>query len=158
MPGCGKTTVAKQIAKSTGKKLIDIDAEIEKKTGRTVPDIINNDGEPYFRELETAEIMLAGKESGKVIATGGGAVTRKENYFPLRQNGRIYYLTRDIGLLVTEGRPLSRSIEALHEMYKERLPLYRGFADREIDCNVSAAEAARMILEDFNENTGNQRA
>jgi shikimate kinase len=78
MPGCGKTTVAKQISKATGKKLIDIDAEIEKKNRPDRPDIINNDGEPYFRELETAEIMLAGKESGKVIATGGGAVTPRK--------------------------------------------------------------------------------
>jgi shikimate dehydrogenase len=67
-----------------------------------------------------------------VIATGGGCVTRQENYNLLHQNGRIFCLNRELSALPTDGRPLSQAVK-LEEMYRTRKSLYDHFADHQID-------------------------
>ena len=86
--------------------------------------------------------MLAelGKRSGCVIATGGGCVTRGENYDLLHQNGEIIWLRRSLTELPVEGRPVSQS-RSLPELYREREPAYRRFADFCVE-NEAAPEAA----------------
>ena len=79
-----------------------------------------------------------------IIATGGGAVTREENYEQLHQNGIIVWIKRDIGELATEGRPLSQN-DNLQNMYKVREPMYRRFADFETD-NVRVEDAVVSII------------
>ena len=148
MPGCGKSTVGKALAELTGKQWIDIDGEIEKDTGKTIPDIFETRGEAYFRRLEKEKIAEAGALSGKIITTGGGAVKTEENYPHLHQNGRIYHLRRDSASLATEGRPLSLHAD-LKEMEQRRAPLYRRFRDAETDNNGTPAEAAEKIWRDF---------
>ena len=134
MPGCGKTTIGKLLAEKYGKPFVDTDEEVEKLTGRTVSDIITQDGEAAFRELETQVLAEFGKRSGQVIATGGGCVTQIRNYPLLHQNGRILYLRRDPHLLATEGRPLSTDLQ---QMYTLRDPLYDAFSDYIVDNNGS---------------------
>ena len=85
--------------------------------------------------------------------TGGGVVTRSENYAPLHQNGRIYQLERDLSLLPISGRPISQKTPA-RELYQQRAPLYEAFRDVLIDNNGSIQDTAEMIWKDFNENTG----
>ena len=99
-------------------------------------------------------VAQAGRQSGVVIATGGGAPLSAENRASLRQNGRIYYIERDLAALAREGRPLSSGAQALENMYAARLPVYRALCDREVRNTRSAAACAAEIEGDFCENTG----
>jgi len=132
MPGCGKTTTAKKLRKVTGREVFDADKEFTAKFGRTPSDVIKQDGEPAFRDMEHEIIAELGKKSGVIIATGGGVVTREENYPSLHQNGLIVWLKRNIFSLPTNNRPLSQTT-SLSDMYAKREPLYSAFADLVID-------------------------
>ena len=131
MPGCGKSTIGKLLAEETGKRFVDADEALEARLNRKITDIIPKDGEAAFRQMETDTLSELGKQSGLVIATGGGCVTQARNYPLLHQNGTILWLTREIQKLPTDGRPLSQAGK-LNEMYEKRQPLYRQFADEEI--------------------------
>ena len=128
MPGCGKSTVGHLLADKLGKEFLDADACIEAAAGKRIPEIFSQDGESRFRELETQVLKELGKRSGLVIATGGGCVTREENYPLLHQNGTIFWLTRGLKKLPTNGRPLSQA-NSLADLYEQRAPLYDRFAD-----------------------------
>lgn len=144
MPGCGKTTVGKLIAQHTHRKFVDTDAEVEALAKKSIPRIFAEDGEDIFRAYETKVLSKLGRQSGLVIATGGGCVTRRENYEHLHQNGCLIWLQRDIQTLPTDGRPLSASGK-LEEMYRIRKPLYKAFADHQI-MNCTPKQAAEEIL------------
>lgn len=144
MPGCGKSTIGPMVASLTGKRFIDTDSLIVKRSGKTIPDIFAEDGEEGFRKWETAVIAELGMQSGLVIATGGGCVTRDENYGHLHQNGQIIWLQRDLSLLSTDGRPLSQTTK-LQEMYNTRRPMYEHFADHVIVNNCDPWEIAAQI-------------
>ena len=145
MPGCGKTTIGRLLAEKTGRKFVDSDELIVKLAGKAIPEIFAQDGEEVFRDWETKALTELGKQSGLVIATGGGCVTKERNYNLLHQNGEIFWIRRDISALPTEGRPLSRA-SSLEEMYRIREPLYLRFHDWLIDNNGSPLEAAEHIL------------
>lgn len=140
MPGCGKTTLGQTLAKETCRELIDTDEEIVKKTNMSIPEIFEKYGEDYFRSLETSVTREFGSLSVKIIATGGGIVTRDENFYPLKQNGILCYIQSDPENLATENRPLSKDLDSLKKMEKVRRPLYKKFADRVIDLDVSAKD------------------
>lgn len=140
MPGCGKSTVGRLLADKTGKRFVDADLCIAEKAGMSIPEIFRTSGEEGFRQIETAVLADLGMQSGLVIATGGGCVTRKENYPHLHQNGRIIWLQRDISSLSTDGRPLSQGAD-LEKMYQTRRPMYERFADR-IVSNINAPDDA----------------
>lgn len=144
MPGCGKSTVGQELAHRLGRKFVDADAVVEEQAGLSIPEIFAAEGEAGFRQKETSVLSQLGKESGTVIATGGGCVTRVENLPLLRQNGTIIWLKRDLALLPTEGRPLSQAGKA-EEMYRIRKPLYQAFADAVVD-NTTPAQAVASIL------------
>ena len=144
MPGCGKSTVGSLLAHATGRAFVDADLLIEKKAGCSIPEIFKNCGENAFRTLETQVLDLIGKESGLVIATGGGCVTRSENYPLLHQNGIIVWLQRDLDLLPSEGRPLSQTTN-MQEMYRNRKPLYHRFADVTVN-NANAPEQTVELI------------
>lgn len=148
MAGCGKTTVGKALAEMLSKKFVDTDEIITEGESRPIPKIFEEKGEEYFRALETEAVKTAGKEKGLVIATGGGAVTREENYFPLSQNGIIVFINRDAKKLPTEGRPLSQQ-NGVKALYEKRLPMYRAFADIEIDGNGTVEETAEIIAKEL---------
>ncbi len=145
MPGCGKTTVGKALAKVLNRPFVDTDALIVEAASRPIPEIFANEGEEYFRALETEAVKKAGMMSGAVIATGGGAVTRERNYAPLSQNGRIVFIHRDLDKLPIKGRPLSQA-NPLEELYAKRLPLYKAFADLEADNNGAVEDTVKTIL------------
>lgn len=146
MPGSGKTTVGRLLAQATGKNFVDVDEEIIRTAGMSIPEIFAASGENGFREIETAVLSRLGKGSGQVIATGGGCVTRAENYPLLHQNGRILRLRRDIGKLPKDGRPLSLAND-LSEMAAQREPLYAAFADLTFDNNGALDNTLKTILE-----------
>ena len=153
MPGCGKSTLGKQTAQALGRQFVDLDAEIEKTAG-PIPDIFARQGEAAFRDLESQVIRQFGKESGLVIATGGGAILRRENVRALRQNGVVAWIQRPIEYLSRKGRPLSTDDGALRRMAETRTPLYQAAADFTV-CNTGTRGAAVHILrEGFYEAAG----
>lgn len=149
MPGSGKSTVAKLLSEQTGRDVVELDECIAAAAGKTIPEIFAEDGEAAFRELESEQIRLAGAKTGQILSLGGGAVTRPENYLPLHQNGRIYRLTRDLGSLATDGRPLSKDLDTLRAMEAVRAPLYEQFADVIVPNDSAPEEAAEAILQEF---------
>ena len=145
MPGSGKSTVGQLLAEKCGKAFVDADAEIVKAAGKSIPQIFAEEGEAGFRAWETKVLTDLGKRSGIVLATGGGCVTREENYASLHQNGTIFCLNRSLERLPTDGRPLSQA-NKLEELYRIRKPLYDRFADRCIDNNGAPEDTVRAIL------------
>lgn len=146
MPGCGKSTIGKLLAKRLDKEFLDADMLTEQIAGMSISDIFSRFGEDAFRGHETTALYSLGMQSGKVIATGGGCVTRKRNYPLIHQNGTIFWLTRDIEKLPTDGRPLSQA-NKLTEMYRVRSPLYEAFADHQIGNNHTPEKTIAQIME-----------
>ena len=159
MPGCGKTTVGKQLARELGAEFIDTDEEIVRVDGRTIPEIFSQEGEKTFRDMETEAIGAIANRQHAVIATGGGAILRPENVRLLKQNGRIYFIDRPLSELeVTADRPLSCDKEKLARRYQERYEIYLSSCHRRVPSVSDAEHVAKVIKEDFeDENFGNQR-
>ena len=153
MPGCGKSTVGAKLAELTGREAVDLDALIAERAGIPIPEIFASHGEAAFRALEREITAEAGKQSGKIILTGGGVVKDRRNYAALHQNGRIYHLLRDLDQLPTEGRPLSQTTK-LTTMWEERRPMYEYFRDVAIDNNGAIGDTVEKIWREFYENSG----
>ncbi len=145
MAGCGKTTVGEELARLTGRELIDTDRMVTEQTGRTPADIIEKDGETAFRQIESECVAMAGKQSGKIIATGGGVPTVSVNHDALRQNGTIIFIRRETEQLATENRPLSQKTSPAL-LYQKRLPIYLELADLAVDNDDTPAAVAQRIL------------
>ena len=145
MPGCGKSTIGKLLAAKTGRRFVDADEEIVRLAGKTIPEIFAQDGEEVFRDWETKVLAELGKQSGLIIATGGGCVTRGRNYNLLHQNGEIFWIRRNLDELPTDGRPLSHK-ETLAEMYRIREPLYDKWDDWFINNYDTPEDAVRQIM------------
>ncbi|MFN2638388.1 MAG: shikimate kinase [Gemmatimonadaceae bacterium] len=132
LPGVGKTTIGKAVARRLGRSFIDFDREIERRCGMEVRDIFRLRGEDHFRQLEfdlTGELSIT---SGMVISPGGGWITQKRSVELLRPAGRIIYLRASpeaVGrrLRRVETRPLLAGrdpVAALQELYEKRRHLY----------------------------------
>ena len=146
MPGCGKSTIGQLLAKQCGKQFVDADSRIAEAAGKSISKIFAEDGEDVFRAWETKVLEELGKQSGLVIATGGGCVTQEKNYPLLHQNGRIIWIQRDLKKLPKQGRPLSLA-GSVEEMYAVREHLYRHYADMIIENNDAVENTIKTIME-----------
>lgn len=146
MPGCGKSTVGKLLSEKLGRELLDTDSEIVKADGRAIPEIFEKEGEPFFRALETDACKNTGKALAKIIATGGGAVMKKENRDALAQNGTIVYLKKDLSLLALDGRPLSKDEDAVRKIYEARKDTYEAFADFTVEVSPDAETTTERVI------------
>ena len=147
MPSSGKTTVGKYLAEKTGKTFVDTDDEIVKKIGMDIPSYFKEYGEAEFRKVEAEAIKEVSKGNSQIISTGGGAILNPENIRCLKQNGKIYFLNRDLELLIpTSDRPLSSDIDALKKRYEERYPIYKSTCDVEIDGNGTITQVGDIIF------------
>lgn len=146
MPGCGKSTLGKLLATRLGREFLDCDAEIEREAGMPIPEIFATEGEEGFRVRESEAVARLCKESGKVIATGGGVVTKARNLPLLSQNGRVIFLDTPPEGLSTKGRPLSQK-KTPEVLYAERLPLYRAAADITVSITRDVEDNMKKILE-----------
>lgn len=146
MPGCGKTTTGKRLARMLGRPFVDIDGAIETSAGASAADIIRRQGEKEFRRVESRVTGEYGARSGLVIACGGGVVTVASNYDLLHQNGTIVHIDRPLPELETSGRPVSaaRGVETLA---RERMGSYRAWADVTLPSTGSPAGNAHAIRE-----------
>lgn len=145
MPGCGKSTIGRQLAKALNRPLVDTDEEIVKRIGGTIPEYFASHGEEEFRRREHEVLQDVAGRSGQIIATGGGIVTRPENVDPLRENSVVVFLRRELDKLPTHGRPISQSHD-LRKLYEIRRPLYEAVAEITVD-NVNVNKTVAEIME-----------
>nr|WP_314114858.1 shikimate kinase [uncultured Leptotrichia sp.] len=132
MPACGKSTIGYWLSKKIDYPLLDVDRYLEEKENRIISDIFSNEGEEYFRELETKYLKELSEKEGIIISTGGGAVKKKENIDILKENGIVVFLNRTIDDISRENhrnRPLLQNPDNIQKLYDERIKLYRRYAD-----------------------------
>ncbi|BBM38169.1 shikimate kinase [Leptotrichia hofstadii] len=132
MPACGKSTIGYWLSKKINFPVIDADKYLEEKENRVISDIFSNEGEKYFRELETKYLKELSEKEGIIISTGGGAVKNKENIDILKENGIIVFINRTIDDISRENhrnRPLLQNPDNIRKLYDERIKLYRRYAD-----------------------------
>lgn len=160
--GTGKTSVARHLARILGRKIVDIDEEIEKSAGMSVTEIFERLGEPRFRQLESGALKETAARKGVIVSTGGGIVLRKENIEAMRKSGLIVCLTASPESILkrtstTDKRPLLRvpdPLSKIRELLLAREPHYR-------DCDLmintedkTPGQIARQITESLWEKTG----
>ena len=149
MPGCGKSSVGRELSTMLHMVLLDTDHMVEQADGRTIPEIFAQDGEAAFRDKETAAARQAAAMRGVIIATGGGMVLREENMAALAQTGIIFFRDRDLADILGEDltdRPLLRADkQRIYDLYEQRIHLYRKYAHHTISNTETAGEAARQI-------------
>ena len=154
MPGSGKSTVGKQVARSLGYAFFDTDAMVEQAAGMSIPAIFEEHGECYFRDLESEAARKIALEQRAVVSCGGGMILREENMVRLGRNGQIFFLDRPLERLKTaymENRPLVQEGEEkekrLEKLYTERYNLYKKYAKYSIANDTSVSEVAKILVE-----------
>ncbi|HUT68947.1 MAG TPA: shikimate kinase [Dehalococcoidales bacterium] len=155
--GMGKTVVGKLLAEKLGKEFIELDAIIEKKAGRSIPEIFRKDGEIGFRELEIAVTKDVAKEMNAVIACGGGIVLNTINIDRLRKECIIICLAASPQVIIkrTSGDTGERPLLAvpdrarqIKELLKFRKPFYERSADITINTSrISAESVVESVME-----------
>ena len=152
LSGCGKSTFGRRLAKRLRLPLLDTDVMIEKKTGRSIPDIFAADGESGFRDIESACAREAAAVQGAVISTGGGMILREENMKELSKNGLVVFIDRHPSRILRsttlKDRPLVQDDrDKLFRLYADRLALYRRHADVTIPNHGGPRTLKRRILQ-----------
>lgn len=149
--GCGKTTVGKELSKALDYTFVDLDELIEKTEGRSIPQIFSENGEEYFRDLETKAIKGFGGET--VIALGGGAVLRKENALAAKAQGELVYIETNFDTCYDRikgdsNRPLatSASYDELLARYNSRAPIYESACSYKVSGEGSALSIVKDII------------
>jgi shikimate kinase len=155
MPGSGKSTVGRHLARHLGRRFIDSDHEIERRVGLPVRAYFEQHGEPAFRDLEQQVVTDLAGQDGIVLATGGGTVLREANRAALKAAGKVIYLRstpEDLfrRLRHDTHRPLLQVRDPqrrLRELFDERDPLYRETADFIIETGrPTVSTLVNMIL------------
>lgn len=143
----GKTTLGTILSDKLDRTLEDTDQMIIRKEQRTITDIFAKDGEGYFRDLETEMCRELASQTGLVIATGGGAVLRKENVDALKKNGCIIFLDRPFDqILPADDRPLANTKEKVAALLKKRYPIYKSTCDESISNDLTPEKGIEKIL------------
>lgn len=145
MPGCGKSEIALELAKSLGRTVCDTDREVSRTAGLSIPEIFELFGEDYFRQKEADVIREVSRGDGAVVACGAGAILREDNIKEIRRKSTVIFLRREIERLATSnGRRHSR--DALTALYKERIPLYLAASDLIVDVGETPKETSKAIV------------
>ena len=152
MMASGKTTVGGLLAAALGRPLVDTDALIEEREGRTIPAIFAADGEAYFRDREREAAEDLARQTGLVIACGGGLPLRPDAMAPLHETGVVFWLCRDPGATYDSGvlgdRPLAQDGRAAFlDRFAQREPVYRRWAHHIITDPASPEAGLNAILE-----------
>jgi shikimate kinase len=154
--GTGKTTVGKLLAKKLSNEFLELDVEIEKKTGRAISDIFRENGEEYFRRLETEVIKEITGKKNLIIACGGGVVLKQENVFRLKQECVIVCLSASMDVILQRVsgdknvRPqlaVDDRKKRIKELLEQRQPLYDKAADITIETSrIDAPGVLKKII------------
>ena len=152
MLGAGKTTCGRLLAQALGRVFVDMDTVIEQQDGRPIPRIFAEQGEAFFRDLETAVAKQLAQQSDLVIATGGGVVLRQENMQALRQSGLVIFLNRPADAIFDQGelgtRPLAQDGKAAFlKTFAARKTRYESTADLVLLPDQTPEQTVRNLLE-----------
>lgn len=151
MPGSGKTAVGKRLAEILEHKFYDSDDIIEERSGKPIIDVFASKGEEYFRKAEADVVSEIGVKNQIIFATGGGVVKTKTNDFAMQQNSYVVYIKRSLEELARKNRPLSKDMNSLKKIYRERESSYLSWSDFIVKNDSSIEACADKILEKFNE-------
>lgn len=136
--GTGKSTVGKILAARLGRMLLSTDAEIVKSAGQSIPEIVEQNGWEYFRNLEAKVCRELADRTGLVVDTGGGAILRSRNVEVLKEAGRLFWLTASVETIVERiGQDSQRPsltgvksfLDEIQDVLRERAPKYQAAAD-----------------------------
>lgn len=153
MPAVGKSTLGRRLHKELGKELVDTDSEIVSRENREISDIFANEGEKYFRDVESEVVRDCSFKKGVIIATGGGAILREENVRVLKSFGKLFLLKRPLESLIPTGnRPLASDVNKIKKLYEERMPIYEKVADVIIDGGNGVEREVEDVMRYLNEN------
>ena len=161
MPGSGKSCMGRAIANKLGMRNIDADRVIEKRIGRKLQDVINEDGLEHFKKLEE-EILLTIEEDNLIVSTGGSAVYYDKVMKHFKSIGKVIYLYVSFETMLERIGDYSkrgivmREDQTIRDLYNERAALYEKYADITINCDGKAypryqAEAVKAIKAAMNE-------
>lgn len=160
MMGCGKSTLGRMLAKRLGRAFIDLDGEIERREGRSIPDIFAAEGDAGFRKYETAALLDALCADNAVIATGGGIVTREENIAAMWEKGLVVWLCRPLEEIIADVRQDTRpnlagnKEERMRTLYAQREALYQKAAHMRFCNSAPPKKSARMLEEEIRKTLG----
>ncbi len=149
MPGCGKSTIGRKLAKDYGFVFSDADSEFAQKYGMSAAECINSCGEAEFRRRESEVLKEYMPDKRMCIATGGGVVTVPGNLEILKKLGFIVYLKRDLDKLSVKGRPLSTG-KGVEQLYRERSVFYESWCDGSV-MNKTIPETVSRIMQMYSE-------
>jgi shikimate kinase len=145
MPGAGKSTVGVLLAKLTCRSFVDTDVLIQSQEGRPLQEIVNSDGHLALRRIEEQVITGYGC-TNCVVATGGSAVYSPTAMAHLKKHGTVVFLDADLTTLEARVRDIDtrglakRPDQSFRDLFDERVPLYRKYADVTINCNRGTHE------------------
>ena len=160
MMGCGKSTVGRLLAERMGVPLIDLDGEIARAAGKSIPEIFDEEGDAGFRVHETAALARALTRPNCVIATGGGIVTREENIRMMREKGVVVWLCRPLEDMIAGVRQDTRpnlagdKEERMRTLYAQREALYQKAAHMRFCNSTPPKKSARMLEEEIRKALG----
>lgn len=145
MPACGKSTVGVVLAKTVNKGFLDTDLLIQQREGRRLQEIIDAEGNDYFRRVERS-VLLDFNGSGQVVATGGSAVYFEDAMEHFRRDGVVVYLKVSLDNILermnnirTRGISIDKG-QTIEELYLERVPLYEKYADITVEADGCTVE------------------
>lgn len=154
--GTGKSTVGNIVAARLGRILVSTDAEIVKLVGQNIPEIVEQNGWEYFRDLEAKVCQELAGRTGLVIDTGGGAILRSQNVEILKGTGTLFWLTASVNTITERiGRDSQRPsltgvksfLDEIQDVLRERTPMYQAAADYIIETDGrSVTQVADEIL------------
>jgi shikimate kinase len=158
--GTGKSVVAEILSEKLGKKLVEMDAVIVKKSGKSVPQIFE-EGEIAFRDLEIEVVKTLAKGRNQIISCGGGVVLNKINIDRLKIDAIVVWLTANPAVVLKRlksekvERPLLKSnsrISDIREMIRYRRPYYERSADIKIDTSkITPTQVVDLIVKKLKE-------
>lgn len=154
MPGCGKSTVGRHLARHLELRFVDADHELEARIGMSIRAFFEIQGEAAFRDVEQQVIADLCQSQDQVIATGGGAVLRPANRQALHERCQVFYLRTSAEELFRRlrhdmHRPLlqvSDPLQRLRELFRERDPLYRETAHFTVEAPRPSVQAMQRIV------------
>ena len=159
--GTGKSAVADHLARQFGLTVVHLDGEIEKRAGKSIPEIVAGSGWPAFRDLEEAVVRDFAARDGLVLDCGGGVIERDANFAPLRSAGPVIWLRASVATIVQriagdQQRPSLTGTKSftdeVAEVLERRTPRYRQIAHHEVDTDTLSIE---QVLDSITQLLGN---